>query len=154
MDEMVPSAPGDVLAARTRVRATFAAYLRLDVIEDMMFPTSTAFRYVAVFVPVFMYMFQVEFLHARAQYTATLVGISVAAALQDALSGFTTRLQIAQADKKLIFHRKILRQRCGRSSGKRMTSRIDAEFVSNMTRRSMPTPSPAAGGIPYSSARM
>ena len=39
-------------------------------------------------------------------------------------------------------------------SGNRMTSRIDALLVSSMTSRSMPTPSPAVGGRPYSSARM
>ena|SRR5437763_6065947 len=88
--------PGAVPVARTRARHVFLAYLRIDIIEDAMFPTSTLFRYVAVFVPVFMYLFQVEFLHARAQYTATLIGISVAAALQDALTGFTSRLQFAQ----------------------------------------------------------
>ena len=42
----------------------------------------------------------------------------------------------------------------GRISGNRITSRIDGLFVSSITRRSIPTPSPAAGGIPYSSARM
>jgi hypothetical protein len=42
----------------------------------------------------------------------------------------------------------------GRMCGKRMTSRIEGESVKNMTSRSIPTPSPAVGGIPYSSARM
>src|SRR6266568_1902824 len=42
----------------------------------------------------------------------------------------------------------------GLSCGNRITSRIDGLSVNNMTSRSMPTPSPAAGGIPYSSARM
>ena len=41
----------------------------------------------------------------------------------------------------------------GRSMGKRITSRIEAEFVRSMTRRSMPMPSPPAGGIPCSRAR-
>ena len=41
-----------------------------------------------------------------------------------------------------------------RISGNRMTSRIDGLLVSSMTSRSMPTPSPAVGGSPYSSARM
>src|SRR5438067_2497091 len=36
----------------------------------------------------------------------------------------------------------------GRSSGKRITSRMERESVSNMVRRSMPMPSPPAGGIP------
>lgn len=40
----------------------------------------------------------------------------------------------------------------GRISGKRMTSRIDREFVKSIARRSIPTPSPAVGGIPYESA--
>lgn len=41
----------------------------------------------------------------------------------------------------------------GRNCGKRTTSRIEAWFVNSMTRRSMPMPSPAVGGIPYSNAR-
>jgi ABC-2 type transport system permease protein len=84
---------------RSTVRAgfgIFAAYVRLDIIEERMFPISTALRYVAVFVPVLLYLFQAEFLGAREQYTATLIGISVAAGLQDALTAFTARLQMAQ----------------------------------------------------------
>src|SRR5205085_2479824 len=38
-------------------------------------------------------------------------------------------------------------------SGNSSTSRIDGWPVSSMTRRSMPTPSPAVGGMPTSSAR-
>src|SRR5690606_11427187 len=41
----------------------------------------------------------------------------------------------------------------GRSSGKVMTSRIDACEQSVMIKRSMPMPKPPAGGMPYSSAR-
>ena len=41
----------------------------------------------------------------------------------------------------------------GRSCGNKITSRIDAESVSNMTSRSIPIPSPAVGGMPYSKAR-
>jgi len=40
------------------------------------------------------------------------------------------------------------------SCGKRITSRIDGLSVKSITRRSMPMPSPAVGGSPYSSARM
>jgi ABC-2 type transport system permease protein len=86
----------DVPRSKTSVRDTFAAYLRLDIVEDLMFPASVAFRYVAVLVPVVVYLFQAQFLHAQALYTSTLIGISVAAALQDALTGFTARLQFAQ----------------------------------------------------------
>ena len=42
----------------------------------------------------------------------------------------------------------------GRMYGNSSTSRIDAASVNSITRRSMPMPSPAVGGIPYSSARM
>jgi hypothetical protein len=42
----------------------------------------------------------------------------------------------------------------GRSSGNRITSRMVCESVSNMPRRSTPTPTPPAGGIPYESARI
>ena len=56
--------------------------------------------------------------------------------------------QIAQSDLKLEWHVYF-----GRMCGNRMTSRIDLLSVSSITRRSMPTPSPAVGGSPYSSAR-
>ncbi len=36
----------------------------------------------------------------------------------------------------------------GRSSGNKMTSRMDRELVSSMARRSMPMPSPPVGGMP------
>jgi len=36
----------------------------------------------------------------------------------------------------------------GRNKGKRMTSRMERESVSNMVRRSMPMPSPPVGGMP------
>lgn len=42
----------------------------------------------------------------------------------------------------------------GRICGKSRTSRIEGESVKSMAKRSMPTPNPAVGGIPYSSARM
>src|SRR5262249_11438202 len=41
----------------------------------------------------------------------------------------------------------------GRKSGNGMTSRIEAWLHSSMTSRSMPMPSPAVGGRPYSRAR-
>src|SRR5262249_55786181 len=42
----------------------------------------------------------------------------------------------------------------GLNSGNRITSRIVVVLVSSITRRSMPTPSPPAGGMPCFSARM
>ena len=41
---------------------------------------------------------------------------------------------------------------CCRSAGKRITSRIDSLPVKSMARRSMPSPIPPVGGIPYESA--
>ena len=41
----------------------------------------------------------------------------------------------------------------GRSSGNRMTSRMEGESVRSITSRSMPIPSPAVGGRPCSRAR-
>jgi ABC-2 type transport system permease protein len=87
--------------ARRRSRTSrtwdmFSAYLRLDIIEEFMFPGSNMFRYAALVAPVFTYFFQAEFLDATTQYAVTLVGISVAAGLQFSLLGFTLRLQLAQ----------------------------------------------------------
>ncbi len=42
----------------------------------------------------------------------------------------------------------------GRICGNNNTSRIDGESVNNITKRSIPIPSPAVGGIPYSNARI
>ncbi|CAM5288114.1 hypothetical protein RLIN73S_01293 [Rhodanobacter lindaniclasticus] len=42
----------------------------------------------------------------------------------------------------------------GRMYGNSSTSRIEAESVSSITRRSMPMPRPPVGGRPTSSARM
>jgi len=58
--------------------------------------------------------------------------------------------QVAQPDEQLPPHA----PPSGRSCGNRMTSRMVGAPVSSMTRRSMPMPSPAVGGRPYSSARM
>ncbi len=41
----------------------------------------------------------------------------------------------------------------GLNSGNKITSRIDGEFVSSITSRSIPRPSPPVGGIPYDIAR-
>src|SRR5262249_49396275 len=59
------------------------------------------------------------------------------------------RAEVAHTDHQLPAHGR----RSGRSCGKRITSRIEVAPVSSMTRRSMPIPAPAVGGMPYSSAR-
>jgi ABC-2 type transport system permease protein len=90
---------GIALRPRPRLRKLhdiFAAFLRIDIIEDRMFPLSTALRYIAVLVPVVMYFFQADYLGTQSQYAVMIVGISCAMGLQDALTGFSNRLQLAQ----------------------------------------------------------
>lgn len=79
-----------------KLRDLFAAYLRLDIVEEFMFPASNILVYLALLVPAFMFYFQARFLHTHDQYMATLVGVAVAAGLQEALTGLTSRLQFAQ----------------------------------------------------------
>ena len=61
--------------------------------------------------------------------------------------------QIPQRDLEFEWHKGVRPYYFGRMCGNRMTSRIDRLSVRSMTRRSTPTPSPAVGGSPYSSAR-
>jgi ABC-2 type transport system permease protein len=75
---------------------TVSAYMRMDVIEERMFPVSAVMRYLVVVLPVVMYWFQADFLGARDQYAATLIGVSVATGLLDATTGLTMRLGFAQ----------------------------------------------------------
>jgi ABC-2 type transport system permease protein len=82
---------------RGKVLNTVEAYLRIDLIEEMMFPAPALLRYIAVAFPVLLYYFQTTFLHTDPQvFTVILIGTSVAAGLQDALTGLTSRLQFAQ----------------------------------------------------------
>ena len=60
--------------------------------------------------------------------------------------------QVAPADEALVASGQAA-QVSGRSSGKKITSRIEGLSVMSMTSRSMPMPWPAAGGMPYSRAR-
>lgn len=75
---------------------TAAAFVRLDIGEDLSYPLSAVFRYVATVFPVLLYFFQAQFLDAPDSFTATLIGISVAVTMQAALTGFGARLQMAQ----------------------------------------------------------
>jgi len=76
---------------------TLGAYLRIDILEERMFPLSTALRYVAVVFPVMLYYFQSTFLGLDEQlFLVMLIGTAVAAGLQDALTGLTGRLTYAQ----------------------------------------------------------
>ena len=60
------------------------------------------------------------------------------------------RGQVAQRHERLEAHQSVGWR--GRSSGNRITSRIECRFVRSIASRSIPTPSPAVGGRPYSSA--
>ena len=66
--------------------------------------------------------------------------------------GRTQRPQYRQAADARVEHADRV-QDSGRMCGNSRTSRIDGEFVYSMTSRSTPNPSPAVGGMPYSSAR-
>ncbi len=59
-------------------------------------------------------------------------------------------LRVAARGEEVAAGEEGFRQRAafGRMSGKRMTSRIEREPVKSIARRSMPTPSPAVGGMP------
>jgi ABC-2 type transport system permease protein len=75
---------------------TCAAYIRIDLIEERMFPATTILRYAAVVFPVLLYFFQGTFLHAQNTFVFMIIGASVTAGFQDALTALTNRLQFAQ----------------------------------------------------------
>jgi ABC-2 type transport system permease protein len=83
--------------SRTRkVLDTFEGYIRIDLVEERMFPASTVLRYVAVAFPVLLYYFQSAFLAISDELFLTmLIGTAVIAGLQDALTGLTSRLSFA-----------------------------------------------------------
>jgi ABC-2 type transport system permease protein len=91
-------ATGPVERSRLRkVVDTFDAYLRIDLVEERMFPASAALRFVAVAFPVLLYYFQSTFLHLGVdRFMFMLIGTAVTVGLQDALTGLTSRLQFAQ----------------------------------------------------------
>lgn len=76
--------------------AVALAFTRLDVVEEITYPLAAAFRWVSILFPVTVYFFQARFLGASDSYAATLIGVAVAYALQNALTGFGSRLQVAQ----------------------------------------------------------
>ena len=60
------------------------------------YPMSLGFRFLAPVVSIALYYFQAQFLGRPESYSATIVGVSVALALQMALTGFGNRLQSVQ----------------------------------------------------------
>lgn len=80
-----------------KVLDTASGYVRIDLVEERMFPMSSALRYLAVVFPVLLYYFQSTFLAIDdQQFLLILIGASMTAGLQDALTGLTSRLQFAQ----------------------------------------------------------
>jgi ABC-2 type transport system permease protein len=78
-----------------KVRDTLEGYIRIDLVEERMFPASTIMRYVAVVFPVLLYFFQTRFLGSTNHFMMMLVGTAVIAGLQDAMTGLTSRLSFA-----------------------------------------------------------
>jgi ABC-2 type transport system permease protein len=72
------------------------AFFRLDAIDELSYPMSMMFRFLAPLMSVVVYFFQAEFLGRPDAYAATLVGISLALSLQLALTGCGNRLQQLQ----------------------------------------------------------
>lgn len=88
-----------VVRKRGRARKvvdTLEGYIRIDLVEERMFPATTIMRYVAVAFPVFLYYFQGTFLNISDQtFLMMIIGTAVIAGLQDALTGLTSRLNFA-----------------------------------------------------------
>jgi ABC-2 type transport system permease protein len=78
-----------------KVRDTLEGYIRIDLVEERMFPASSIMRYVAVVFPVLLYFYQARFLGSTQQFMMMLVGTAVIAGLQDAMTGLTSRLSFA-----------------------------------------------------------
>jgi ABC-2 type transport system permease protein len=80
-----------------KVWDTIGGYVRIDLVEERMFPAATVLRYLAVVFPILLYYFQSSFLKMGDQtFLLMLIGTAVTAGLQDALTGLTSRLQFAQ----------------------------------------------------------
>jgi ABC-2 type transport system permease protein len=84
---------------RTRYRKTvetLSAYIRLDLVEERMFPATSIMRYIAAVFPVLLYFFQSTFLGSSGDvFGVMLIGTAVTLGLQDALTQLTARLNFA-----------------------------------------------------------
>lgn len=82
---------------RRKVLDTCSAYVRIDLVEERMFPLTTVLRFAGLIFPVMLYYFQNAFLHLSPEnYSFMLIGTAVTTGLADALAGLTARLQFAQ----------------------------------------------------------
>ena len=79
-----------------KVLNTVEAYVRIDLVEERMFPATSIMRYIAAVFPVLLYYFQSSFLAISGQlFVVMIVGTAVVAGLQDALTALTSRLNFA-----------------------------------------------------------
>ena len=79
-----------------KVRDTAEGYIRIDLVEERMFPATSVMRYLAVGFPVLLYYFQSTFLEMSDRlFVMMIIGTAVIAGLQDALTGLTSRLNFA-----------------------------------------------------------
>ena len=79
-----------------KVLDTVEGYVRIDLVEERMFPATSIMRYLAVVFPVLLYYFQGSFLQITDQlFVMMIVGTAVIAGLQDALTALTSRLNFA-----------------------------------------------------------
>jgi ABC-2 type transport system permease protein len=79
-----------------KIMDTLEAYIRIDLVEERMFPALTVLRYISVIFPVLLYFYQSTFLSSGGNlFVVMLIGIAVTTGLQDALTGLTSRLHFA-----------------------------------------------------------
>lgn len=79
-----------------KIRDTIVAYVRLDLVEERMFPAASVMRYLAAVFPVLLYFFQSSFLGANVSvFAVMLIGTAVTVGLQDSLTHLTSRLNFA-----------------------------------------------------------
>lgn len=79
-----------------KVVETLGAYIRLDLVEERMFPATSIMRYIAAVFPVLLYFFQSTFLGSGTDlFGVMLIGTAVTLGLQDALTQLTARLNFA-----------------------------------------------------------
>ncbi len=75
---------------------TLEAYIRIDLVEERMFPANTILRYLGLIFPVLLYFYQSTFLGSTNRFAVMLIGTSIITGLQDSLTALTQRLQFAQ----------------------------------------------------------
>jgi ABC-2 type transport system permease protein len=89
----LPTIPHRSLARKTL--HTLEAYIRIDLVEERMFPANTILRYLGLVFPVLLYFYQTTYLGSANRFAVMLIGTSIITGLQDSLTALTQRLQFA-----------------------------------------------------------